>query len=160
MCIRDSGGTLPGFENMETGVPLNDDGTEPVFFQIRSLAFAAIGASMVAYMAAQFCDVYLFHFLKKLTKGKWLWLRNNGSTLISQLVDSTAVILITFWVGGLAGVLRDDVPIWIQLLVLIGTGYAFKVLVALLDTIPFYLGVGWLKEYLQFDPTSESNQLG
>ena len=154
------GGTLPGFENMETGVPLNDDGTEPVFFQIRSLAFAAIGASMVAYMAAQFCDVYLFHFLKKLTKGKWLWLRNNGSTLISQLVDSTAVILITFWVGGLAGVLRDDVPIWIQLLVLIGTGYAFKVLVALLDTIPFYLGVGWLKEYLQFDPTSESNQLG
>ena len=153
------GGVLPGFEDMATGVPLNDDGTKPVFFEIRSLAFAAIGASMVAYMAAQFCDVYLFHFLKKLTKGKWLWLRNNGSTLISQLVDSTAVILITFWVGGLAKVIRADVPIWIELLVLIGTGYAFKVIVALIDMIPFYLGVGWMKEYLQFDPTSEQNQL-
>ena len=147
------GGILPGYENMKTGVPLNDDGSVPVFFQMRSLAFAAVGASMVAYMAAQFCDVYMFHFWKKLTKGKWLWLRNNGSTMVSQLVDSTAVILITFWAGGLGGVLRADVPIWVQLLVLIGTGYTFKVIVALLDTIPFYWGVAWLKEYLQFDPT-------
>lgn len=147
------GGTLPGFEDMDSGVPLNADGTTPVFFQVRSLAFAAIGASIVAYMAAQFCDVYLFHFLKRLTKGKWLWLRNNGSTLISQLVDSTAVILITYSVGGLAGVLRADVPVGVQLLVLIGTGYTFKVVVALVDTIPFYIGVRWMKDYLQFDPT-------
>ena len=153
------GGILPGYEDMETGVPLNEDGSTPVFFQMRSLAFAAVGASMVAYMAAQFCDVYMFHFWKKLTKGKWLWLRNNGSTMVSQLVDSTAVILITFWAGGLAAVLRDDVPLWVQLLVLIGTGYAFKVVVALLDTIPFYWGVAWLKEYLQFDPTSAEDQV-
>ncbi len=151
------GGVLPGFEDFETGAPLID-GKTPVFFEMRSLAFAAVGASMVAYMAAQFCDVYMFHFWKKLTKGKWLWLRNNGSTMISQLVDSTAVILITFWAGGLASVLRTDVPLWIQLLVLIGTGYAFKVIVALLDTIPFYIGVAWLKDYLQFDPTSEHDQ--
>ena len=110
---------------------------------------------MIAYMAAQFCDVYLFHFWKKLTKGKMLWLRNNGSTMISQFVDTIAVISITYSVGGLAGVIRDDVPIWIQLLVLIGTGYAVKVAVALLDTIPFYLGVSWLKVYLDFDPSTE-----
>ena len=109
-------------------------------------------------MAAQFCDVYMFHFWKRLTKGKWLWLRNNGSTMVSQLVDSIAVILITYWVGGLAPVLRNDVPLWVQLLVLIGTGYTFKVVVALLDTIPFYWGVAWLKEYLQFDPTSASQR--
>lgn len=149
------GGILPGFENIVDGKHINSDGSTPVFFQMRSLAFAAVWASMMAYMAAQFCDVYLFHFWKKLTKGKWLWLRNNGSTVISQLVDSVAVILITFYVGGLDAVLRDDVPTWIQLSVLVGTGYAFKVVVALLDTIPFYLGVSWLKSYLQFDPASE-----
>ena len=66
-----------------------------VFYQMRALALCAVAASMMAYMAAQFCDVYLFHFWKKLTHGKHLWLRNNGSTLISQLVDTVAVILIT-----------------------------------------------------------------
>lgn len=149
------GGVLPGFETMVDGQPVDQNGNTPAFFQIRTLAFGAVGASMIAYMAAQFCDVYLFHFWKKLTGGKMLWLRNNGSTMVSQLVDTVAVILITYAVGGLAAVIRDDVPIWIQLAVLIGTGYTFKVLVAALDTLPFYLGVGWLKEYLQFDPTAE-----
>ena len=78
------GGILPGYEAMDTGVPLNDDKSVPVFFQMRSLAFAAVGASMVAYMAAQFCDVYMFHFWKRLTKGKWLWLRNNGCLLYTS----------------------------------------------------------------------------
>src|SRR5690606_2801934 len=61
--------------------------------ELFSLMFActtgAVLASMVAYMAAQFCDVYLFHFWKRLTRGKHLWLRNNGSTMVSQLVDAT-----------------------------------------------------------------------
>ncbi len=149
------GGILPGFEQFVDGQPVNADGSTPVFFQIRTLTFAAVGASMVAYLAAQFCDVYLFHFWKRLTKGKHLWLRNNGSTLVSQLVDTVAVILITFWVGGLANVIRDDVPVGIQLLVLIGTGYTFKLIIALLDTIPFYIGVYYLKQYLQFDPQAE-----
>ncbi|MEL7498804.1 MAG: queuosine precursor transporter [Planctomycetota bacterium] len=135
-------GALPGTES-------------PEFFHIQRLAFGAIWASMFAYMAAQLCDVYLFHFWKNLTRGKWLWLRNNGSTMISQLVDSTAVILITYWVGGLDGFLRNDVDVWLQLAVLIGTSYFFKVIVAALDTLPFYLGVAWLKNYLQFDPNEE-----
>ena len=67
------------------------------FYRIRTLAFGAVIASMIAYLAAQFCDVYLFHFWKRLTNGRHLWLRNNGSTLISQLVDTIAVILITHY---------------------------------------------------------------
>ena len=149
------GGVLPGFEPLVDGQPVDENGNPPAFFQVRTLAFAAIWASMCAYLAAQLCDVYLFHFWKKLTHGKWLWLRNNGSTMVSQLVDSTTVILITYTVGGLNAVLRDDVPIWLQLLVLILTGYAFKVVVAALDTIPFYWGVWWLKSYLQLDPNAE-----
>ena len=147
------GGSLPGFETWVDGEPFDADGNTPVYFQIQRLAFGAVWASMLAYLAAQFCDVYMFHFWKKLTRGKHLWLRNNGSTLVSQLVDSVAVILITHSLAGLP--LRDDVPVWLQLLVYIATGYAFKLVIALLDTIPFYIGCAWLKQYLEFDPASE-----
>ena len=147
------GGELPGaFEGpFENGVPLDANGSPTAFFQIRKLAFGAVAASMFAYLAAQFCDVYLFHFWKKLTNGKHLWLRNNGSTLISQLVDSIAVILVThFYAVSLTS--QPEVPDWLELSVLILTSYAFKVVVALLDTIPFYIGVAWLRDYLQVDP--------
>ena len=151
------GGILPGaFEGeLVNGVPVDGNGSPTAFFQIRKLAFGAVAASMLAYMAAQFCDVYLFHFWKKLTGGKHLWLRNNGSTLVSQLVDSIAVILVThFFAVSLTS--QPDVPDWIELVVLIATSYTFKVVVALLDTIPFYIGVAWLREYLQFDPVNAS----
>ena len=59
-------------------------------------AWRLIAASMIAYLFAQFVDVRIFHFWKKLTKGKHLWLRNNGSTIASQLVDTTLVICILF----------------------------------------------------------------
>ena len=110
----------------------------------------AVFASMLAYLAAQFCDVYLFHFWKRLTKGKHLWLRNNGSTMISQLVDATAVIFITFgaqWIGG-----RRTLA---AMLTLVASNYLFKVAIAALDTIPFYIGVHFLKGYLRIDPTRE-----
>ena len=51
-------------------------------------AWRLIAASMVAYLFAQFIDVRIFHFWKKLTNGKHLWLRNNGSTVASQLAVS------------------------------------------------------------------------
>ncbi len=147
------GGTLPGaFEgNLVDGIPHDDNGSPTAFFQIRKLAFGAVAASMLAYLAAQFCDVYMFHFWKKLTAGRHLWLRNNGSTLVSQLVDSIAVILVThFFAVSLTN--QPDVADWIELAVLVATSYVFKVVVALLDTIPFYIGVAWLRNYLEFDP--------
>jgi len=67
------------------------------FYEIRKLTFGATTASMLAYITAQFVDVHVFHFLKKKTSGKFLWLRNNLSTMTSQLVDSVAVILITYY---------------------------------------------------------------
>ena len=124
------------------------------FFQVRSFAFGAVAASMIAYLAAQFVDVHVFHFWKRLTKGKHLWLRNNGSTLVSQLVDTTAVILITHFYAHALPV-KPDKPIWPQLAAFIGTAYVFKALVALIDTAPFYVGVAWLSRYLQIDPQRE-----
>ena len=153
------GGILPGFEVTDpiTGELIRDAaGRLPVFFEIRALTFGAVTASMVAYMAAQFCDVYLFHFWKNLTKGKYLWLRNNGSTMISQLVDTVSVILITHFLNK-ALPIDASRPLWPQLWLFIFTGYAFKFVIAALDTIPFYIGVPLLARYLQIDPASEHN---
>ena len=121
------------------------------FFSVRNLAMGAVMASMIAYLAAQFCDVYMFHFWKKLTRGKHLWLRNNGSTMVSQLVDTTAVILITHYYAG-ALPISENKPVFGQLMLFIATGYAFKFACALIDTIPFYFVVNWLSRYLRIDP--------
>ncbi len=126
---------------------------EPVFFEVRTLAFGAVTASMIAYLVAQFVDVQVFHFWKWLTKGKHLWLRNNGSTIISQLVDTTAVILIThFYAKALP--IDAQQALWPQLMVFIATGYAFKLAAALLDTVPFYLGTPALARYLRLPPAT------
>ncbi|MFQ5492167.1 MAG: queuosine precursor transporter [Phycisphaerae bacterium] len=114
---------------------------------------AAVLASMIAYLAAQLCDVFLFHFWKRLTRGRHLWLRNNGSTMISQLVDATAVIFITFWSQFATGQKTLH-----AMAVLVGCNYLFKVIVAAADTVPFYLGVHYLGRYLRIDPTADPRQ--
>ena len=150
------GGVLPGFDLDASGQPLVDAaGREPTFFEIRELAFGAVAASMVAYLAAQLCDVRLFHFWKRLTNGKHLWLRNNASTMVSQIVDTTAVILVThFYAAALP--LNGDEPIWSQLMVFIASGYVFKVLVAALDTGPIYLAVRYLRPWLGLKDNEEA----
>ncbi len=145
------GGILPEVPEMiaETGLPAIDDPNR-VFYEIRMLTFGAVSASMIAYLSAQFVDVQIFHFLKKLTKGKHLWLRNNGSTLVSQLVDSVAVILITYYYAHAIKV--EEGKVFETLMVFIYSGYIFKLLSALLDTIPFYAGVKILSKYLDIEP--------
>ena len=93
-------------------------------------AWRLIAASMVAYLFAQFVDVRIFHFWKRLTNGKHLWLRNNGSTIASQLVDTTLVICILF-----IGVWNAN-----QVLSAIIDGWIFKMLMAFIDT-PIIYGV-------------------
>src|SRR5690606_11759267 len=104
-----------------------------VFFDVQRLAFGAVTASMLAYITAQFVDVYVFHFWKRLTRNRHLWLRNNGSTLVSQLVDTVAVILVTYFYARALPV-DETAPLLPQLLAYIETGYAFKAVMALLDT--------------------------
>jgi uncharacterized integral membrane protein (TIGR00697 family) len=115
------GSLFPAIENS----PVSDEYYNTVFKN----SWRVILASMVAYLLAQLVDVRLFHFWKKLTKGKMLWLRNNASTILSQLVDTTLVVLVLF-VGTLpfetmSGYILD--------------GWLFKILCALLDTFIFYL---------------------
>ena len=99
-------------------------------------------ASMAAYLTAQFVDVQLFHFWKRVTRGKHLWLRNNASTMTSQLVDSTAVIVFTFW--GSMGILEMAQTIFYA--------YIFKFFAALLDTPLAYLGRYLITNYIFEQP--------
>lgn len=158
------GGWLPGFggEFDQYGNMVRDAaGRLPVFFEIRKMTLAAVGASMLAYLSAQYVDVYLYHFWMKFTKGKHLWLRNNGSTLVSQLVDTVAVILITYFTfnvfdpdSGAGLPLDKSQSVIFQLVVsFIFAGYVFKAFAALLDTIPMYIASSFLRNYLQMDPS-------
>lgn len=123
------------------------EGPVELFTILYACTSGAVVASMAAYIAAQYCDVQLFHFWKNLTRGRHLWLRNNFSTLASQAVDSLMVISITFGAAFIAG----DMGVRTMLL-LMGSNYLFKMVVALVDTIPFYLAVNFLHRYLGLKP--------
>ncbi len=145
------GGALPPHPELGAdGLPLYGDPNR-TFFYIRYLTSLATSASMVAYLTAQFIDVQIFHALRKLTKGKMLWLRNNGSTLTSQMVDSVAVITITYLGAKSAIHINPGETVMHGILILILSNYVFKMVSALLDTIPFYIGVKFLSKYLEID---------
>ncbi|CAM4096416.1 queuosine precursor transporter [Zobellia nedashkovskayae] len=106
-----------------------DDAT---FTQVFALSPIAVLASMIAYLFAQYIDIAIYHFWKKLTKGKYLWVRNNFSTFLSQFVD-------TFTVVGLLCVF--GILPWDLFFGLVVSGFVFKILIALLDTPFLYLFV-------------------
>ena len=107
--------------------------TDEVYNSVFRNAWRIIAASMVAYLFAQVVDVRIFHFWKKLTNGKHLWLRNNASTVVSQLLDTILVICILFF-----GVWGTD-----QIFSAIIDGWIFKMLMALIDT-PIIYGIIYL----------------
>jgi uncharacterized integral membrane protein (TIGR00697 family) len=100
-------------------------------------------ASMIAYLVAQSVDVRLFHFWKEYTNGKHLWLRNNASTTVSQLVDSTLILSILYFAGNLG----EEINTLGALVILILNSYLFKFFFALFDTPLFYLGVKIFKDF-------------
>lgn len=132
----------------EVGLPNGTSlgGVVELYSLLLACTSGAVFASMMAYVAAQYCDVQLFHFWKQLTNGKHLWLRNNFSTLVSQAVDSIAVVTVTFGAAFLAGDMAFK-----TLLVLVASNYVFKMCVALVDTLPFYWLTFKLKRYLALD---------
>jgi len=137
--------------------------SDHAFFQIRILTMGGVIGSMVAYLVAQLLDVYLFHFWKDFTKGKHLWLRNNASTLVSQFVDTVIVISVAHY---LVGILPENNKenAFSQLLLLIFSSYTFKAIIALLDTLPFYLAVFGLRRYFRLStrsiPSSQILKMG
>lgn len=97
-------------------------------------------ASMSAYLVAQLIDVRLYHFWWRVTEGRHLWLRNNGSTWISQLFDTIIVNSIFLHFG--LGLATDQI-----VKVIIGS-YIAKILIAAVDTPFIYLSRSVLERWL------------
>jgi uncharacterized integral membrane protein (TIGR00697 family) len=109
-------------------------GNETLFFNLYNFMVTNVIASMLAYLIAQNIDVKLFHFFKKLTKGKHLWLRNNGSTMCSQMIDSISILSILYFSGSLG----ENINSLTALMILILNSYVFKFFFAVLDTPVIY----------------------
>jgi uncharacterized integral membrane protein (TIGR00697 family) len=103
-----------------------------------SPAPALFAAAMVAYLVSQNHDVWLFHWLREKTGGRFLWARNNTSTMLSALIDNTVFSLLA-WIVFSANPLPLDTVVFTYIL---GT-YWLRLLVAALDTPFIYLGVRW-----------------
>ena len=108
------------------------------FQRVFGAQWVAVTASMVAYLGAQYLDIRLFHFWKRLTHGKHLWLRNNASTITSQVVDTALV-------NSLLAALGTPGVTWERFPVLFMNGVLFKWTIALLDTPVFYAAVFYLR---------------
>ncbi len=108
------------------------------YVQIFAPSLRIVIASIIAFLISQYHDIMAFEFWKKKTNGRFLWLRNNASTIISQLLDTTIFMFIAFYMVTpkftVEFVIALIIPYWI-----------LKVIVALCDTPICYLGVKWLR---------------
>ena len=116
------------------GSPVDDETFNKVFGN----SWRVIFASMTAYLCAQLIDVRIYHFWKEKTAGKHLWLRNNFSTIFSQLVDTTLVVCVLF-LG-----LRSHS----EILQFILDGWLFKMLCAFIDTPLLYASTAFIRNKL------------
>lgn len=131
---------VPAIENS----PVSNE----LFTQVFGQTALAVLASMTAYLAAQYIDIQIYHFWKKYTKGKMLWLRNNFSTMTSQAVDTFSVLLL---------LCSFEILPWNIFWKLFVSGFIFKILIALLDTPLLYLSVYYFKKRFHLKDGEEIN---
>ncbi len=105
--------------------PINNE----LFTQVFGLSPIAVLASMLAYLFAQFVDIKIFHFWKRKTNGKHLWLRNNFSTFSSQFIDTFTIVFL---------LCSFKVLPWNLFTNLLISGFLFKIIIAFLDTPILY----------------------
>lgn len=108
-------------------LPDNKDAYSATLSVVPRLVFG----SFIAYLLSQNLDVRIYDVIRRLTRGKWLWLRNNLSTAISQAMDTVIFLTIAFW-----GVPPfEDRWVWGMFVL---TTWLFKIAVALADTVAIY----------------------
>ena len=124
-----------------TGNPFNINFAYNIIF-LQSTGI--IIGSVIAFLIAQLLDVFIFQKIKKITKGKLIWLRATGSTLISQFIDSFIVLIIAFYF------LAPEGKAWsINQVLNVGVdNYTFKFIVAILITPLIYLSHFLIDNYL------------
>ncbi len=117
-----------------------------IFTKVFGLSPLAVLASMLAYLFAQFIDIRIFHFWKRITRGKHLWLRNNFSTFASQFIDTLTVLVLLSSFGILP---------WSIFYGLLLSGFLFKIVIAALDTPLLYFFVWLFRKKFQLEVGEE-----
>ena len=121
-------------------LPSSDPGTNEFATNVHNAAVVLfdytprfVFGSLLAYLLSQSFDVWVFHWIKEKTNNRHLWLRNTGSTLLSQAVDTLIYGLVVWW--GIVDLLTA--------LQLAGAKYIFKFVIAVLDTPFIYWARSW-----------------
>lgn len=117
-----------------TYTPYLDMDMQAAYVKLLGQNWVFVVGSLSAYLASQYLDVHIFHTLKEKTNGKSKWIRNNASTMLSQLVDTAIFIIIAFGFG--FGWIFDN---QVALLNMVIGQYLIKLIIAVLDTVPFYI---------------------
>ena len=116
--------------------PVNDETFKIVFGQSLWIIFGSI----IAFAISQLIDVTVFWLVREKTKGKMLWLRTTGSTVVSQLIDSVLIIGIAFWLPG-----KVQTSDFINVAM---TNYSYKLIIAIGMTPVIYLVHNLIDRYL------------
>jgi len=106
---------------------------QEAFHAVLDANLRIVAASMAAYLVSQLHNVWAFSFWRQQTGGKHLWLRNNLSTMVSQLLDTVIFITLAFY------------GVWPELWPAILGQFLVKMVIAAIDTPLVYLLVGWMR---------------
>ncbi|MCB0599619.1 MAG: queuosine precursor transporter [Saprospiraceae bacterium] len=107
--------------------------------------------SMVAFLLGQLVDVVVFHWIRKRTGEKYMWLRATGSTLVSQFIDSFVVLIVAFYIGSNWDLVR--------VLAIGCVNYMYKSVMAVILTPLIYLGHDMIERFLGHDLAHELKTL-
>ncbi|TDA28797.1 MAG: VUT family protein [Archaeoglobi archaeon] len=118
--------------------PHESDTVSPAMAQVFHFMPSAMVASLTAYVISQTHDIWAFEMWRKRTRGRFLWLRNNASTMVSQLIDNVTFTLLFFVVFNPEFL---ETLGWGGIFDIFITSYAMKFVVAVFDTPFVYLNV-------------------
>lgn len=117
-------------------------GYNEAYKTIFSMSLTFTIASIIAFAFGQYVDVFIYHAIKRIQGNKWIWFRNNLSTIIGQFVDSVMWVFIAFSPRLLDGSFTP----WSLFSIVVVPYWLAKVIFAIIDTPICYLGIRWLRK--------------
>lgn len=126
-----------GILELALWLPTSNEEHQKAFQIVLGLGTLRIVSSLISYIIAQIVDIQVYASIKKRTGSRYLWLRNNLSTCISQMIDTILIdILYLYW--GLGMAFQDVLPIMVF-------SYLYKAVFSFLLTPLLYSGVSFLQ---------------
>lgn len=123
---------------MDYFLPPLEPSHQELYTRVFTPQYRIVLASIIAYLVSQHHDVWAFWKWRELTRGRFLWIRNNASTMISQLIDSIIFTIIAFYgIISFTEIINMVLSLWL-----------FKTIIAALDTPFVYIGVVFIEKYI------------